>query len=144
MPSYRRSRRGGFSFVEVLVAVTILGAASAALFLTFHAGALEGKISEDRLKALALAQKEVERIKQVAAMGRGSLEHFWDSPAKRVKRYVVDDCYTVLVTVDPKKAVTLGGSTAEVGEALVTVSWQRPARGEEHVQLSTIIDQAYY
>lgn len=143
-PTRKHHRTGAFSFIEILVAITVLGLAVTVLFVTFHSGALEGKISEDRLKAMTLAQRELEQVKQIAALGRGSLEQFFGDPDKQVKRYVVDELYTVLTTVDPRKKVTVGSSTAEVGEATVTVSWFRPGRGEEHVQLAALIDQAYY
>ncbi len=137
-------RRRAFSLVEVLVAITILGVAVVTLFVTFHSGSLEAKIGEDRMKALALAQKELERIKQLAALGRGSLQDFWGDPKKQIKSYIVDDFYNVQVVVEPVRSVDFGKSKAEVGEATVTVSWKRPMRGDSELILTTIIDQAYY
>lgn len=137
-------RRRAFSLVEVLVAVTILGVAIVALFVTFHSGSLEAKIGEDRMKALAIAQKEIERIKQLAQMSRGSLQGFWGDPKKQLKAYQVDNLYKVQIVVDPQKPIKVGKATAQVGEASVSVTWTRPLRGDCELTLTTIIDQAYH
>ncbi len=133
----------GFSLVEILVAVGILGGAIIVLFLTLHSGSLESKISEDRLKGMLIAQREIERAKQVAALGRGSLDEYWSGGAKK-RSYMVENLYRVQVTVNPNKSISVGGSKCQVGEISVSVKWDRLGRSNQKVEISTLFDQAYH
>lgn len=140
----RINRRQGFSFIEVLFAVSIFATAAIILITTFQSGAREAKTSEDHLKAITIAQKEIERVKQVAALGRGSIEKFWSNPSARVRTYTVDDFYKVAVEINPVFEANIGGSKAEVGEIIVSVTWYRRAKGAQEVIFCSIFDQAYH
>lgn len=133
----------GFTLVEVLVAAAIFGGAVLVLFLAFHSGALESKIGEDRVRGMLVAQREIERVKQVAALGRGSLEEYWAKNG-RSRSVVLDGVYHVTVEVDPAKKVTVGGAGAELAEVRVLVAWDRPGRATQKLEVSTLFDQAYF
>ena len=138
-----RAWERGFTLVEVLVAVAIFAGAILVLFMMFHSGALESKIGEDRIKGMLVAQREIERVKQVAALGRGSLEEYWAKNG-RSRSVVLDEIYHVTVEVEPAKKVTVGGSQAELAEVRVRVAWDRPGRAAQTLEVSTLFDQAYF
>lgn len=140
----RLLRRRGFSFIEVLFGVAIFAVAVIVLMTTFQSGARDAKTSEDHLKAITIAQKEIERVKQVAALGRGSIEKFWSDPGARVRTYTVDNFYKVAVEINPSLKVTVGSSKAEIGEIIVSVSWFRKTKGDQEVLFTSAFDQAYH
>ena len=140
----RYFRKHGFSFIEVLFGVAVFAVAAIVLMTTFGAGARDAKMSEDQLKAITIAQKEIERVKQVAALGRGSIQKFWSKPGERVRAYTVDDFYKVAVEINPAFQADIGGSKAEVGEIVVSVRWFRQSKGHQEVLFSSIFDQAYH
>jgi len=137
-------KKAGFSFIEVLFGAAIFAMAALVLMTTFQGGAREAKTSEDHLKAITIAQKEIERVKQVASLGRDSIKKFWSNPGERVRRYTVDNFYKVATEIDANRKVEIGGSPAEVGEIVVSVSWFRRGKGEEELIFSSIFDQAYH
>lgn len=140
----RLLRRCGFSFIEVLFGVAIFAVAVIVLITTFQSGAVDAKTSEDHLKAITIAQKEIERVKQVAALGRGSIEKFWSDPAVRVRTFTVDNFYKVAVEINPSLKVNIGSSKAELGEIVVSVNWFRQAKGQQEVLFCSAFDQAYH
>lgn len=139
----RALRNQAFTLVEVLVAAALFGGAVLVLFLTFQSGALESKIGEDRIKGMLLAQREIERVKQVAALGRGSLEEYWARNGRK-RSVVLEKIYHVTVEVEPGKKISFAGGKTELGEIRVRVDWERPGRGNQRLEVSTLFDQAYF
>ncbi|MBI4870491.1 MAG: prepilin-type N-terminal cleavage/methylation domain-containing protein [Candidatus Riflebacteria bacterium] len=133
--------RKGVSLIEVLVAIALLGLLVAAALQLFHGGLISGKAAEDRMRALSLAQRELEIAKQAAATSRSSLSELLAQRAFN-KTYEVDSFFHVDVRVNADAKLEVNGLGARVGEAVVTVHWNR-GRAEELV-LSTLLDRAYY
>jgi type II secretory pathway pseudopilin PulG len=133
--------RRGTSLVEVLVAAALLGLLVVSTLQLFHGGLTGSKATEDRMQALSLAQRELEMAKQAAGLSRSSLCDLLTQRAFN-KSYEVDRFFRVEVRVSADTKIEVNGSGARVGEAVVTVRWNR-GQAEELV-LSTLLDRAYH
>lgn len=107
-----RNREGGFSLLEVLLAVLLLGIGFAVLLQVVSAGLFAGSVNENEITAAYLAQEKIEEIRNA-------------------------DLYTV--TPEPKSAVSgfpaftrqLAVSTPRSGLLQITVTVYWYARSAE-------------
>jgi prepilin-type N-terminal cleavage/methylation domain-containing protein len=138
-----RTRRG-LSLVEILVAVAIVAAVFIPVFRLFMAGVEATKYTEDRLRAFAIAKRQIEAIKHANTINRTShdllVRAYGTAPG--FSPYTVDGRYRVLTHVDPAFEVSENGVTAEVTFVRVRVEWELQGV-ERNLELETFVDRAY-
>ena len=120
----RVSRCRGFSLIEVLVAIGIVGAAFAAAEALVHAIPL-ARMTRDEGLALVIARGELENVRAAGYAAVPASGSFSSS----------------LMASLPSGAGTLAVSDFNAGtkEVTVTVSWQEPALPARSLRMSTLI-----
>lgn len=136
--------RAGFNLIEVLVAVGILAAVFVPVFGVFRSGVRTTKYTEDRLRALTIAQQQIEAIRHGATINRRSLEMVVREhlASNGFEKYTVDGRYEVTTEVDPDWVVEEGGTEAHVVRVRVLVSWKM-GKDARTLSLVTYLDRAY-
>lgn len=136
--------RDGFNLVEVLVASAILAAVFLPLFGVFQSGVRTTKSTEDRLRAMTIAQEQVQTVRHAATINRHSSEvvvrgHLLTSG---FAPYVVDGRYTVTTEIDPDYLVSSGAQEATVILIRVRVDWKLVDKARS-LTLESFLDRAY-
>ena len=120
----RISRCRGFSLIEVLVAIGIVGAAFAAAEALVHAAPL-ARLTRDADLALVIARGELENVRAAG---------YADMP-------VSGSFSSSLMASLPSGTGTLTVSDFNTGtkQVTVTVSWQDPALSARSLRMSTLV-----
>ncbi len=145
--------RSGANLIEVLVASAILAAVFLPLFGLFRGGVRTTKYTEDRLRALTIAQEQIQTIQHAVSINRKSLDlvvraHMLDAPTTipgatgSFSNYVVDSRYRVTTEVDPDYVVAFEDLEAFVTHASVRVDWNL-GKEERYLVLETLLDRTY-
>lgn len=139
-------RRKGLNLIEVLVASAILAAVFLPLFGAFRGGVRTTKYTEDRLRALTIAQEQLQAIRHSVRINRHSLDRvlrgYLVGAGGAWPAHVVDQRYKVSTEVDPDYEVEFGTLTATVTWVKVTVEWKLGDLPKVLV-LETLLDRAY-
>jgi prepilin-type N-terminal cleavage/methylation domain-containing protein len=136
--------RDGFNLVEVLVASAILAVVFLPLFGVFQSGVRTTKYTEDRLRAMTIAQEQVQTVRHAATINRHSVDavvraHLVQSS---FAPYVVDGRYKVTTEIDPDFLVRFGVQEATVLAIKVTVEWKLVDQVRS-LTLESLLDRAY-
>ena len=139
-------RRKGLNLIEVLVASAILAAVFLPLFGAFRGGVRTTKYTEDRLRALTIAQEQLQSIRHAVRINRHSLDRvlrgYLVGTGGDWPPHVIDQRYKVITEVDPDFEVTHGALTATVTWVKVTIEWSLADQPKTLV-LETLLDRAY-
>ncbi len=92
LPKRNLKNSSGFSLLEILVAIAILGVALITLFELFSGSLKLARSSEDYLKATLLAQKKINDLR---------LENFYLQEAGESGEFEEDPAYQWSVTIEP-------------------------------------------
>ena len=126
---YVVSAHSGFSLVEVLVALAIMGLALSVLYQSV-AGSTRGSIVSSELsQALALAESTLEDFSAQLTIGKQEQGHFGDFSWQATARSID--------VLRGESSVNAGESPAPMALVTVTVSWPSGPR-EREVVLTTV------
>lgn len=128
------------------MASAILAALFLPLFGAFRGGVRTTKYTEDRLRALTIAQEQLQAIRHAVRINRHSLDRvlrgYLLESGGNWPVHVVDQRYKVRTEVDPDYEVSYGTFTATVTWVRVTVDWSLLDQ-EKTLVLETLLDRAY-
>lgn len=144
--------RRGFSLLEVVVGVFILGVLFMPLSQTFVTGAKVTQYSEDYLRAVTVARSQIEMLRHAAKINKYAMERLVTAHAAAggFKPFTVDGKYQVSMQVDPQFSVAEvpdlqgvpGGTDAVLLRVKVRVDWN-VAGDPRHLELEALVDRAY-
>jgi hypothetical protein len=128
------------------VASAILAAVFLPLFGAFRGGVRTTKYTEDRLRALTIAQEQLQAIRHAVRINRHSLDRvlrgYLVGTGGNWPEHVVDQRYKLTTEVEPDYEVTFGTVVAYVTWVRVTVTWTLADQPRTLV-LETFLDRAY-
>ena len=114
---------GGFTLLEVMVAIAILGVTLITLFELFSGTLKLARVSEDYLKATLLAQKKMNDLR---------LKNFILEEGKEAGGFEEDPDYKWSVTMEPYKTeFKRGKEKEEIKKVELRVLWKSGARHKE-------------
>lgn len=136
--------RRGVNLIEVLVASAILAAVFLPVFGVFRSGVRTTKYTEDRLRALTIAQEQIQALRHAATINRLSADLVVRAYQLQTgfPSYTVDERYKVTTEVDPDYLVEQGGQEATVMHVRVRIDWTLVDQPRS-LELETLLDRAY-
>lgn len=136
--------RKGLNLVEILVAMAVVGALFLPIFTLLRSGVRTTKYTEDRLRALTIAQQQIQTIRHAVSINRESLDRVVRTYLENggFESFPVEGRYQVYTEIEPDFVVRHGSQEAYVTKAVVLVEWELSGKYRSLI-LETLLDRTY-